>query len=253
MFDETWYPLGARAWYVLAIFAAALLLMHVVLVFWLRIGKLAWKRADYFWLGATVLSLVGAAAEVRRSIATADLRNRSERRDWAWKHVVDEVRFMTGPAVCSPFTKSEWSPPTFDDTQRQYDVVCQSAGKLLNALPSGTPESLPRTLSAIRPRISDPILSSFYAQVDDAARLFLREDGEYRKTRDAAERSEWDWVLVVTSPVLLALGLALRITKVTGEIRIEKSAAAAAVRGSAEQENSDEQPDALEDQPPASL
>jgi hypothetical protein len=229
MFDATWYPLGARPWHVLAVFCVALLLMHAVLVYWLKLGKVAWKRADYFWLGATILSLIGAAAEVRRNIAADDLKTRAERRDWAWHHVVDEARFMTGPAVCSPFVKTEWSPANFDEIQRQYRLVCKASGALLAALPLETPDQLPPILRTQRPPISDTILLSFYSDVDEAGRMFLREQSQYNQTRDAAERSEWDSTLVVVSPILLALALALRITKVTGEIRIEKLAAATAL------------------------
>jgi len=48
--DRFTFPAFTNVWVVLPIFAAEVVLFHLFLVLWLKIGKRAWKIVYYIWL-----------------------------------------------------------------------------------------------------------------------------------------------------------------------------------------------------------
>jgi hypothetical protein len=47
MQPNDFFPLQTKLWPLIAFFVALLIGFHLVLVFWLKLGKVAWKRVDY--------------------------------------------------------------------------------------------------------------------------------------------------------------------------------------------------------------
>lgn len=133
-----------------------------------------------------------------------------------------EVRFMTGPAVCRTFARGPLSPPDFDAGQREYDKACDFARQLLNRLPSTPPANLSALRLDERPHITDDVLRDSFAGLDREAESYLRAKEALDQTVSASDRTSLDETLAVFSPLLLAVALALRITKVTGEIRLQR-------------------------------
>ena len=59
------FPAFTNVWVVSSIFVAKLIFLHAVLVFWLKLGKCAWKIVDYIWLSLAALGIFGAAGQAR--------------------------------------------------------------------------------------------------------------------------------------------------------------------------------------------
>jgi len=55
---EPHFPLGASLATVLAVFAFFLVAFNVILVRWLKLGRVAWKRIEYVWLGFAALAWI---------------------------------------------------------------------------------------------------------------------------------------------------------------------------------------------------
>jgi len=244
MFGSTDYPWPAQPLLMILVFAAAVIVFHVVLIYVVKLDKIGWKRADYFWLGATVLSLWGLASDLRHQVAAGDLPAQVARRDTAYQAILDQVGVMASPSLCAHFIRSGYSPRDLDEIEKQNDALCSFAGALVRSLPKSTPDSLPHSLVAGRPRLTAPSLLTWYYELNFAIQLFEAADQRYRETREASTRTDAEWLLILISPVLLALGLALRITKVTGEVILERAATLSADRGpvSVQEENAAPRP-----------
>jgi hypothetical protein len=212
----TEFPLAAHPGQLLSVFVALLVIFDLILVRWLKIDAIAWKRVDYIWLCAAAVGLIGTSMDARRVLAEAAIDNRRIDRELAYAEVLYNVKFMTGPAVCRTFTRREYSPSNFDQIQAEYDAVCKFARE--SALPTKPPETLTEFHMASRPSTSNEVLLDIFKDLDRALARYRTADSEYHGTVDMAKRRGADLALITISPILVTLALALRITKVTGEL-----------------------------------
>jgi hypothetical protein len=128
MQPDTHFPPFTNPLYVVLTFICALLLFHLILVVWLRLGKLSWKIIDYIWLGFAALGLIGAEGQTKRLIAGSMSTIAEERvigNYYPFRMLVDD--YSQEGAVCRTFVRSEYSPPPeeFERAQRDYDTVCR--------------------------------------------------------------------------------------------------------------------------------
>jgi hypothetical protein len=219
---QPWHPISASPLWLFSILVLLLVGFDLVLVRWLRLGKVAWKRVDYIWLIVAALGLYGAAADVRRTAAANSLPLQHDLRQVAYLSVVDSVRFMTGPAVCREFVRSNSSPKNFDEVQVEFNRVCTFARTLAHALPTTEPKALDRDFFLRRPPVTESALRENYQWLDQRVEDYLTADRQYSETVRGVERTSMDLFYAAIAPVLLVVALALRITKVTGEIRLER-------------------------------
>ncbi|MEO6191461.1 MAG: hypothetical protein ABIS20_00500 [Thermoanaerobaculia bacterium] len=195
---------------------------YILLVRVADLDKLGWKKIDYIWLGLTALSLLTASSEVRRLVAGNRITSETIYRDATYERLQYRADFLRGGAVCREFVRSELSPPDFDEVQAQFREVC-NYGKMLYASLPPKPPKAPRELKLpLRPRVSDQQLLGFYVTFDSSWNEYIQAEHWLKELMDAAEKTDAEVTFVFFSPILLALALALRITKVTGEIRLER-------------------------------
>jgi hypothetical protein len=222
---QPWIPLTAKPLWLFGILTVLLILFDLVLVRWLKLNKVAWKRVDYIWLSVAAIGLYGTAAEVRRLTAEESLPMRKEIREAAYDRVIDSVRLSTGGAVCRKFVRTDLSPPNFDEIVREFDSACKFTTTLAGAIPPKAPEKLDTTIFKRRPVVTDEGLKEQFGWIDSSLSDYFLADAAYRETERAKRRSDIDLAYSVGAPLLLIIALALRITKVTGEIRLDRAAA----------------------------
>ncbi len=218
--------LTSNLWFSFAVFGGLIVVFHVAFVAILPLSAVAWKRVDYIWLAFASLSLIAAVSQDRR----IEARNAYEQslpslefnRDniiysaKSDRHYYCELTFHKGPA----------SPPTFDEFIAQQHLACAWYKKVVSVLETEarkpSPDFRPSLISR-DPRITD---SGIGRDINDLFPL-LEEEAMLTKQRDAwramGQDTEFDWAIIRLSPLLLAFALALRITKVTGELRLARS------------------------------
>jgi hypothetical protein len=225
MFPNDSFPLLTNASAVFIIFIIAIVCLHAVLVFWLKLGKRAWKAIDYVWLGFAALGLIGAAGQARQELAQNRISFSESRADGMYslaKSLADSYSKDPG-AVCRKFIRGQYSPPEaeLDRTQHEYDLACEWFKSVAMKLPLSydrreiTNEALPPDPVVTAGDLKD-ILAGFHKQVD----YYNVSAKQHAELLRAATHSDMEITLTMLSPLLLALALALRITKVTGEIRL---------------------------------
>jgi hypothetical protein len=105
--------------------------------------------------------------------------------------------------------------------QREYDAACTWAKQTrdaLNKVQAPPPTPLVRADLPSPPDVSDASLNGMLRGFETQFRFFETEIAAFIQVRKASEATAAERAFVNLSPFLLALGLALRITKVTGEI-----------------------------------
>lgn len=225
---EPHFPLGASLATVLAGFAFFLVAFDIILVRRMKLGKVAWKRIEYLWLAFAALGLLAGVAQVRVITANAQVAMFQDRAASAFSSVRSLAQLLSSSpgTVCGTFIRSEFSPPrdAFDAIQKDYDRACEWFKAIVKAIPSEqpapltpiNPSSLPRRPEASAAGLVD-MIGGFFTQLGYYNRQAEILDDLLRKTR----RTGVEDSLVYLGPFLLAIALALRITKVTGEIRLE--------------------------------
>ena len=221
MHYEPFLPITASVPWVLGVFVGCLFVFHIALVQVWKLQAVSWKRVDYVWLGITALGLLGAVSEVRRMVADNQIATQRSILVSAYDDLRREIHFMTSAAVCRQFVRSEHSPQDFDAIQREYDSVCQFAKQLQSRVPSDPPADLQGLALTERPRVTDDVLRNILDGLDRESESYIRARRAFNQTLAATQRNSLDVTLVFLWPLLLAVALALRITKVTGEIRLQ--------------------------------
>jgi hypothetical protein len=219
-----------NAWAVFVIFLALLLAMHLLLIYGCKLGKIGWKRVDYIWLGFAVLGLIGAAEQSRQTSAINLLNTATQRVQSRFERAEYWVKINNGSSyLCRKFERSEFPLPLeeFDRTQREFDSACEWFKHIGDQFPKAAP-SPPTVINyddlPAEPRVQDKSLNQQMRVFKNAVLEYNQGVEEYRTLLDETKRSEAEGALIIIFPPLLAFALALRITKVTGEIKIERGA-----------------------------
>ena len=205
-------------------FVAALVIFHILLVWPRNLSKKGWKYVDYVWLVVALLTIVSFSSDFRRQVTEnklelAMLRVKS-------MHALFSDLYANQPPsyVCMKFVRGEFSPDNFDDVQEEFDRICDWFRlfgprfstttlpdyhpfpiELLEA-PNSTSEFLVEVIGELKQQLS------YY---NDAV------DARMRASRETAE-TEFEESIRLLWPWLFYLAVALRMTKVTGEVLHER-------------------------------
>ena len=112
----------------LLVFVGAWLLFYLLLVRWLRLGKVGWKRTDYFWLSLAAVGLIGTVGESRRQAAEIAMRSMEPRRAAVYQQFNHFLDSFSGEYsyLCRQFVKSEWvTQEAIDKANAEWAVVCK--------------------------------------------------------------------------------------------------------------------------------
>jgi hypothetical protein len=227
---DLYLPFTANQLVVLAIFVGSLFAFDVVLVRWLKLSKIAWKHVDYIWLGFAALGLFGSVSQVRMASATGQLDMYEARAMHSFESVRNSVTlYASSPgAICRTFVRTEYSPPP-DELQRiqsEFDTTCawvKQMNKSLSKHDMSPPKPVDRTTLPSRPNVTVNMLKEIYLSLDNQFGYFDQSMEDFETIHEASKKSSMETLLVFLSPFLLAIALALRITKVTGEIKHERN------------------------------
>ena len=209
----------------LLVFIGTLAICHVVLIYSpLRLTVRAWKQVDYVWLTMSVISILGLVSQTRQLInanyipwAERRIKNNAE-------FILDTIRTASHLTCDFPTSKTSVSPTNFEEAVAQETKYCRYLHDLKT--------SLQDTLVTAKPIEHDFAKDTKYplAYGYDFSQPRLEEqvrdyNGSLLKLNDvrtAALHYDAELALGLLAPFLIAIALALRITKVTAELRPER-------------------------------
>lgn len=222
--DDLELPFTTSLGWVLIVFLSALVTFHFLFVWPRNLTKVGWKIVDYFWIAAALLGVIGSVGVARQAVAQNLLATASARLETFASGVESAVRFGTSGAICRRFVRTEFSPPPgeLDRIQREFDNQCawfKDALEKLKTSPLMKREILTlENLGNPPPKGGDAwALTSLRESLD----RYNNAVANFKRLSEDTRRTELESLLTVVGPFLLAIALALRITKVSGEIRHE--------------------------------
>ncbi len=127
--------------------------------------------------------------------------------------------------LCRKATRSNLSPPNFDEIERQFDEACawlKSAPTILPEHDDGPFIPLNFDDTHFPSDITEPIILNSAQWVKGLFREYEERRLRLEDLKKQTEQSAFEEASRAVSPILLCIALALRITKVTGEIRLER-------------------------------
>jgi hypothetical protein len=220
-------PAGANLVSTLVTFVVLLIVFDLILVRWWKLGRAAWKRTEYISLAFAAVGLFGAVSQVRTSIATSYVSIFYARSQVSLNTLRGLVTVLTSKPgqICRQFVRSKDSPPAdeFERTQKEYDEACawikDVAGRIPIQVPAiGTVEAIKLTN---RPNTTSFTLKSILDDFDSQVDIYNKDVASLNYIRRQTEPGQIVDLLTILGPLLLIIALALGITKVTGELKIE--------------------------------
>jgi hypothetical protein len=193
---------------------------------------MGWKKADYFWLAITIFSLVSYAAQSRQFIAGLykdgiSLTLKNGRYQVLKQAVTGET---TEVGICGLYLSIREAKPALPEPEwsrqvEEYRSACDWIRDLDQALPPVT-QMPTKELSWKRlptpPNFTRAALIDARRSAEDNLAQFNEAFRAWKDIEDSTHKSAVEEVASVLAPIALACGLALRLAKVTGEIRLER-------------------------------
>lgn len=213
-------------WWLSGLLLGLILVLHIVLIWVWPLGKVGWKRTDYIWLTIATLGLISLSGELRRWVSS----NRLELATARVQYSLDSLRsyLVKSPPThfCTEFIRSELSPPNLDDIQRQYHLACDWLRTAPAALPKNDdPPFQPLNFddTHVPKGLDAPVLVDTIKWIRHLFEEYEQRRLSLIQTQQQTKQTDGEDAQRILSPILLCLALALRITKVTGEVRLESS------------------------------
>ena len=221
-------PTSANLETVLAVFFGLLVIFDIVLVRYLKLGKKAWKRVDYIWLIFAAMGVASAVAQTRTDAASKllpEYEGRARSAFYAYLRLMEQYA-SDGSDFCRAAVNKTYTRQSDEETPNEIAnrKACewfQSVAPVLGTATMDPPERLNWTHWYPHPAVADPELQMQFALVDRKRALFNKRMAQLEMVQRNASRTPNEQRMMYLAPLLLAFAVALRITKVTGELRLE--------------------------------
>ncbi len=204
---------------VIAVFAASLVLCHILFIRVFPLGSIAWKRVDYIWLAMAFIGLVSAVGSGKELLTKNMLNIETGRLQIARDHLEGQAQHGPSSLVCRELVHNNTyqSKADFQRLQNEFNAQCSWFRTVLAFIQATGQQEFHYEKSY--PRGGEQEAYKIFAQ---DLKGYNDEVREVKKLRRMAQITDLDIFARLLGPVVLVLALALRMTKVTAEINVEK-------------------------------
>ena len=230
MFSEPFLiRLSSTPLYLLIAFLFLSLFLDLVLVRWWKLSDTAWKKVDYVWLATALLGVLGSSTQAGRFIGANYSKNNQSTLMSAYSELRSALRFGIDAGVCPATSQRSPASPLNVEVEREYEMLCERYKVLFAKLPTELPnppqrlDQLGFTVPQGNRRLVGPYLDMLKARADWYEGI--RQD--MARWEAAATEGDFEGLLLILGPLLIAFAVALRVTKVTGELKNARRRAAA--------------------------
>ncbi|MDP8566786.1 hypothetical protein [Methylophilus aquaticus] len=216
-------------------FCLALLLLTLVFhAFYVWFGNIKkvdmvfLKQVDYFWLLAAVVGLISLSNDLNEEVSQAYINN-AEGPKTQGAYSLFRRHLETALPVCIPRFRGEFSPSNFEEINEDSKMLCNASRRVYKKMPDSISEPYP-IIEALGFNDSEFLFDvkgeanqSYIKETMWFAERYREQQARYEKFRLAARHSNgYDFIKILLGPGLLAFALAVRITKVTVEVKLAK-------------------------------
>ena len=177
---------------------------------------------DYVWIAFTAVGLIGSTRNSQKSLGEIHAADKKEvaRIRLELLKIVIGTGDSTWP--CNRFVRDEFSPLDFDKVVYEHKLACEWQKRIRDMVESA--DTINLAPLPILPELKTTIgmLKDYTARVRESVAEFNKEALLYNKYENQKKKGQTDIMFALLSPLLLIMGLAIRIAKVTGELQHEK-------------------------------
>jgi hypothetical protein len=215
------YYIVSNIWFALLALLVLTSILHFLFVYPKNLSKKSWKKVDYVWISFTVIGLIGATNNVTKEFSKNKIAVASSRKSFQYNFMLSFLDSEDSHIVCRTFNRSEYSPENFDAIVADFDRCCKwskdvreivtSIDTVKNDLVDMT--KIPNLQTVNNIWYKNTVLENIEEYNKIVSEKIVNENVIYEANNGS---------LLFFTPLFLILGLAIRITKVTGELRNEK-------------------------------
>ena len=223
------FPWFTNPWRVGDGFAIALAVFHAIFLRLIPLTSVGWKKVDYYWVSLGLVGLLASVDANQAFFAKNYSEMESQRAGAALQSVVSEAKF--GPQLsCRQLVRGEYSPPAQEmaRAQEMLDAQCAWYRRLDVALAARAANAMVRLdlvqLAGPLPQSNDP---QEFSGLRTAAKVYNESLDDLQRLEEMRQPGSLRIGVQFIGPLLLMLAIALRLTKVSGEIRLERIKASA--------------------------
>lgn len=196
-----------------------------------KFEDIQWKRVDYVWLLAASLGLIGQAQQLRIDWFTTVYRSEELNIQIAAHNLQKLGNDATGKLICRTPTFDTDQPLLTENDMRQLSKACieleifKSTGPQSERISWKMEKALSR-IHEVREHYTNAIILQ---RLDNLSRAYSEYDETIRTAGQSKHETylrDYELLLKYFSPYLFVFALALRLSKVHGEIRLKKPATA---------------------------
>lgn len=220
LLNET-MPWFTNFWWIFGIFAIATLIFHAIFIWRWKLKAVDWKRVDYVWLSMALIGLVSTVGNGRELLARNLLQIEQSRLASLYEHMRYQARVGLPEPLCfaSENPSKFQSPEVARQRAREFGSQCAWFKKVSAVLDaSDSPKKLAYDGFGPFPAGGD---QNAHARFTEVVELFNSETDRVDHLAAEAKSTDFEEIARLLGPALIALALALRITKVTAEVKAE--------------------------------
>jgi hypothetical protein len=192
-----------------------------------RLTDIGWKRVDYFWLVAAVAGLALQSEQIRIAWYTSSYESYQLNISLAEVSVKRYAKALTDGYFCRASGQEITSINEAGDTKEEFRRACvqfevfKSINLSLPLYMNTKFASAAGHIDEILPLYENTDIKKRLARLGNAYTHYGELWGGVNDSLHKTDPFEFEMILHWTAPLLLAVALALRFAKVTGEIRLK--------------------------------
>ena len=182
------------------------------------LNKIQLKKLDYWWLTLSAFALFGLVEKNRLQLNDMELKKQM------WFHegrCSDLLRAIDTSDICFKYTKTDLSPSNFDEIQKMEDSLCTWTKNVALLLTDKIEND--DSLKTVVPVFKDEFLKYRTEDIERTIKDYNQSIGELVVLKRESYIGNFAFLIQLFSPLLLIIGLAIRFSKTTAEIRLEKN------------------------------
>lgn len=188
-----------------------------------RLNEKGWKIVDYIWLGCAAFGLIFLSSDARTSLA--DIWSPIEQRytDATFRAIKSYADDAENSYFCTHAgQRTKNSPPELELISQDFRTACKWRQELDLVVNATLKNEHPKLTFHDIPSATfhdEGFIDSELQWLEEIFQDYRRDVVRLRDTQSRAELTAWELLLKLTAPILICIALALRITKVTAELR----------------------------------
>lgn len=212
--------------YLFVLFLVLAVLLHLYILYIKNPSDITWKKVDYLWLSLTLIGVFSASGNIERYVSTSLLSNQEiPRLQSSYNMLYDFFSWRASPTRSWYCQNDEYEEGLliekveFEKNINLLNQQCLYFQQKLKELPKEIVDPYPSLDDLNLPR---NLPSGVNSNENNTYRKFLNIYEEqyliYIDTKEKTKMSELEFLMLFFSPIFFCLGLAIRVTKVTGDI-----------------------------------